>query len=524
MSFKSLTVRSKIFILVSVCALSFIGYGIWTWNTLSVVKVHGPYYNRIVQGKDLIGDTLPPANNIIESYLLALEMAHEVEEGADQRRIELSVQRCRQLESKFNDRHDFWSGELTDGQMKEIKTIDCYETADDFFRVLDESFIPACLNGDVDTAKKLSRGELRRLYEAHRAAVDRVAAMATQRNSKDEAAVEELLNARLAWSLAGMVGILFALAGFGSYVARETVGPLRRSATDLRHLSTHALTDVSRRLRRNAENTSDQATNASGAAEQVSANAHSLATAVEQFEESIKEIAANASNAASVARNAVSATEQTNHTITRLGESSVEIGNVIKVINSIAEQTNLLALNATIEAARAGEAGKGFAVVANEVKELAKETSRATEDIIGRIEAIQADTQQAVMAIGLVSEIISEIDESQNAIAGAVEEQTAMTSEISRNIADVATGSHEIARSITKVAAAAQSTTSGSDETMVTAASIEQLAEDLMMLVGHTRDAVEDAAGENSRNSGSGQRGKYELDAPQEDLFLQSLS
>jgi methyl-accepting chemotaxis protein len=206
-------------------------------------------------------------------------------------------------------------------------------------------------------------------------------------------------------------------------------------------------------MQQNAASTSDQATMASGAAEEVSANSHSLANAVVQFEESIREIASNASHAASVARNAVEVAAQTNTTITRLGESSAEIGSVIKVINSIAEQTNLLALNATIEAARAC---KGFAVVANEVKELAKETSKATEDIISRIGTIRSDTGDAVNAIERVSEIISQINESQSAIAGAVEKQTAMTSEISRNISEVAVGSGEIARSVSAVVDAAK--------------------------------------------------------------------
>jgi methyl-accepting chemotaxis protein len=256
-----------------------------------------------------------------------------------------------------------------------------------------------------------------------------------------------------AYVLGGLA--IFAGLLWCRFVARETMTPLRNSATRLQFLSTHDLADVSQQLRENAANTSDQATMASGAAEEVSANAQSLATAVEQFEASIREIAGNASNAASVARNAVEAADETNTTITRLGESSAEIGNVIKVINSIAEQTNLLALNATIEAARAGEAGKGFAGVANEVKELAKETSKATEDIISRIGTIQSDTQEAVEAIGRVSDVISQINESQNAIAGAVEEQTAMTSEISRNISEVAIGSGEIARSVSMVADAA---------------------------------------------------------------------
>ena len=267
-------------------------------------------------------------------------------------------------------------------------------------------------------------------------------------------------------------------------VARKTVTPLKHAAVCLTEYSRDDLTRVSQQLKSNANETTDRAGRASSAAEEVSVNAQSLASAVVQFEASIKEIAGNASTAASVARNAVEAADQTNATITRLGASSGEIGNVIKVINSIAEQTNLLALNATIEAARAGEAGKGFAVVANEVKELAKDTSKATEDIIRRIETIQIDTNEAVDAIGRVSGIISEISESQNAIAGAVEEQTAMTSEISRNISQVASGSDEIAQSLSSVVTAASNTSVGSDDTLATACEIEAMAGDLLELVG----------------------------------------
>jgi methyl-accepting chemotaxis protein len=472
-----------------------------------------------VQGKDLIADILPPPNYIIESYLMALHMANEVEEGANATTIRGYVERCQQLENEFAERHDHWVEDLPEGKMKQMKVVDCYNPAIKFYEILDTQFIPACLAGDAALAKQLSRGALRENYEAHRNAIDQVVAMAVKRTEEDEAEIAGIVQSRTFWSVFASVSVLGLIGAFGWYTARETVNPLLGSANRLRSLSTRDLTDVSNRLRRGAADTSDQATMASGAAEEVSANAQSLATAVEQFEASIKEIAGNASNAASVARNAVDAAGQTNTTITRLGESSAEIGNVIKVINSIAEQTNLLALNATIEAARAGEAGKGFAVVANEVKELAKETSKATEDIIGRIETIQTDTQEAVDAIGLVSDIISQINESQNAIAGAVEEQTAMTSEISRNIAEVATGSGEIAQSISEVAVAAKSTTVGSDETRETASQIDNLANELLLLVGET-GAASGRSSSNESNSASGS-GKYQLTAAVETTFAE---
>ncbi|MEM9703223.1 MAG: methyl-accepting chemotaxis protein, partial [Planctomycetota bacterium] len=442
-----MTVRTKILLLASVSVAAFVGIEWWNSSTLAEAKVHGPYYAQIVQGKDLIADILPPPNYIIETYLMALHMTDEVQAGVPRQRMESYAARCRQLKSEFDERHAFWVEDLPAGELKTVKTVDAYQPAAQFYDVLEREFIPATLAGDADRALQLSRGPLRTTYEKHRGAVDRAVALAVARNDRTEAEVRELVATRTMWSHVATGLALTALVGLAWITVRQTVGPLTRNAHELRR-SQAGLSEVSRRMRDRAEDTASRATSASGAAEQVSSNAQNLSAAVEQFELSIREIAGNASRAAGVAKDAVEAADRTNHTITRLGESSREIGDVIKVIHSIAEQTNLLALNATIEAARAGEAGKGFAVVANEVKELAKETGKATEDIVARVETIQADTGGAIEAIGQVGEIIGRINESQNAIAGAVEEQTAMTAEISRNISEVAGGSGEIAREV----------------------------------------------------------------------------
>ncbi len=247
--------------------------------------------------------------------------------------------------------------------------------------------------------------------------------------------------------------------------------------------SSEELTAVSQQMSANSEETSTQANVVASASEQVTKNVATVATAAEEMSASVKEIAKNASDAAKVATQAVKVADDTNKTVGKLGESSIEIGKVIKVITSIAQQTNLLALNATIEAARAGEAGKGFAVVANEVKELAKQTATATEEISQKIEAIQNDTKGAVSAIEEIGKIINQINDIQNTIASSVEEQTATTNEIARNAAEAAKGSNEISKNITNVSEAARSTTEGANNTLTAATELSKLAAELKRVV-----------------------------------------
>lgn len=236
-----------------------------------------------------------------------------------------------------------------------------------------------------------------------------------------------------------------------------------------------------------AISSSDRAEVVSASADEVSRNVQTVAAGTEQMSASIREIAQQASGAAGVAARAVSVAQTTTDTVAKLGASSSEVGNVVKVINSIADQTNLLALNATIEAARAGAAGKGFAVVASEVKELAQETSRATGDISRRIEAIQADTEAAVRAIAEVADIIEQINGSQTTIAAAVEEQTATTNEMSRSVGGAATGSRDIAHTITEVARTASETEAAAGRTSTAAAEFSRMSARVRELVSQFR-------------------------------------
>ena len=485
-----MTIPFRLHILIGVFATVLIASGLWSNHTLQMTRVNGPYYSKIVQMKDVLADILPPPAYIIESYLATYQLVDAVHDGAAREELVPLIANLEMTESDYRSRNEFWDSRLALADVRDGLLNRSYRPADQYFILVREKLIPLCLNGQADQADALLHGELKQLYEEHRKQIKLLSETTARIAADTESEVESLVSGRVLLNACGGIVALLACVAFGLYTSRSVTSALRSSAVALRDVAESDLMVLGRQLESNARDTTHQATLASGAAEQVSVNAQALAMAVNEFNTSIREISGNTTNAATVAAEAVAAANETNLTVAQLGANSVEIGNVIKVINGIAAQTNLLALNATIEAARAGESGKGFSIVANEVKELAKQTSEATEDIIRNVNAIQNDTARAIDAISQVTEIIRQINESQNAIASAVEQQSATTSELSRNISEVAAGSGEIARSINLVADAAESTSRGTEGTLRASMEIEEMAGFLMSLVGETRRAI----------------------------------
>ncbi len=275
---------------------------------------------------------------------------------------------------------------------------------------------------------------------------------------------------------------------FASMMAglREMVSQVRNESRQITDVA-EGLSGSSQQMSVNSEETNRRATTVSGASAQTNQNVQSVASAAEEMTATTREISRNVQEATQIAGRAVGVAESANATILKLGDSSVQIGKVIKVITSIAQQTNLLALNATIEAARAGEAGKGFAVVANEVKDLARETAGATGEISRKIEAIQADTKEAVLAIEEIGKIIRQISEISTTISGAVEEQAVTAAEITRNMVAAARGTGEVVESIAGVADTAKSTSDGAANILMAAQTLTKMGGELMVMVNRYR-------------------------------------
>jgi methyl-accepting chemotaxis protein len=312
----------------------------------------------------------------------------------------------------------------------------------------------------VDLAEKLSQGDLTVEVEA-----DLI-------NTRDEMGI-------LARAISEMANSL-------KKVMQELIYSIRDSSRQIM-ISSEGLSSASQQMSADSSQTERLASAVSSSSEQISQNVGNVAAATEEISVTLKEISRNILNAREITNQAVKMAKSADMTISKLGESSVEIGNVVKVITSIAQQTNLLALNAAIEAARAGEMGKGFAVVANEVKDLAKKTAAATDEVSRKIGAIRANTQEAVSVIAGIGEIITEIDKISGSIAAALEEQSATTSEINRKISEAAQGSNEVNRNITGVATASQSTAKTAAEILEASKQLARMGEELMAMVNNFR-------------------------------------
>jgi PAS domain S-box-containing protein len=446
----NMSVRGQQWLLMAVFMLGFALSSLVGYLGLAKVQVNGPIYQRVVQGKDLIADILPPPEYLIESYLLVLEMTR-----AEPAALPSLIEQSNKLRGEFEDRHKFWLADLPDGKLKTLMVNDAYLPGMAFLDLRDKEFIPALQAGNRAAAEALLP-QLAERYARHRAVIDEVVKLANERIAVDEKNAAAIINDNylLMTSLSATISLLVALLGWSiirnlnrllggdpryaceitNHVASGNLG-LRIEVDPHDHTSLLAsishlremFRQMVREIQNNANLVADNARGMAAAADQVTSTSQqqnestsAMAIATDAVTGSMSEVVSHASEAhgisvesgntcetgAQVIHKAVTSMEeiastvrQATQSILALGTQSEHISSVVQVIRDIADQTNLLALNAAIEAARAGEQGRGFAVVADEVRKLAERTATATSEIAKMIADIQSGMQNAVSSM-----------------------------------------------------------------------------------------------------------------------------
>jgi methyl-accepting chemotaxis protein len=534
-SLKDTMIETKLRLLVGVSVLGLLSFAAVSYITIAKVKVGGLVQTEMKLYSDLAADTTPPALDFERVRFAARDMLS----FSDRRLLEkLALYNDRKRE--YEDAVASWSKRLPQGAIRELLLVNADQANRKFMQICEERMIPALKRGDRNEAVAALEDASAFAGTATAATSRAVQLIETYQAEMDGDAEVSVRNGLLALLALGviitsMVTFIGITSGRGiSAASKESLQLARAIAAGnlihadmkisghdelaelgdaLNHMkqslhdvirsiadtSTHVaisseeLSATSQQISASTVETSAQANVVSQATQKVSQNLQSVAIGAEQMTTTIQSIASNAHEAATIAIRAVETAHTATLAIGKLGQSSREIGDVIKLITSIAQQTKLLALNATIEAARAGEAGKGFAVVASEVKELARQTAKATEDISPKIATIQNDTSHAVEAIGVISTIINQVNEISGTIATAVEEQSATTNEMMRNVADAAKASTEITQNIAGVAEAAQGTSTGAQESQKAANHLAEMAAQLHQLVEQFKISQESA-------------------------------
>jgi methyl-accepting chemotaxis protein len=534
---------TKLLLLIAVSVAGLIVSSVSSFIVLQKLKVNGPIYEKIVQGKDLAADILPPPEYIIESYLVLQRLQNET----DPEKKQGYVNDFKKLKKDYEERHEFWNKKLPEDEIKKVLIQDSYAPAEAFYKSASDVYIPAVLIGDTKTAAEVLKSTLEPNYLNHRHQIDTLVDLVNKKCSVIEAGATVSLKRYLAAIAVVNILILFGVIAVGLFISRvvqkqlggdpsevtqiarcvasgdltssfeikpghenSLMAAMSSMVSNLRDLVSQTIS-ISSTIASASTQLHETSEQIATGAEQVASQTVTVATASEEMSSTSSDIARNCLLAADTSKRStesancgasivqetitgmVKIAEQVKNTaitVESLGARSEQIGQIVGTIEDIADQTNLLALNAAIEAARAGEQGRGFAVVADEVRALAERTTKATREIGEMIKTIQSETKSAVRAMEVgVNEVEKGTQLSQRS-GDALQEILNEIEEVSMQINQIATASEEqtattseITANIHQVTEVIFQTAHGAEETASAAAQLSIQAAQLQKLV-----------------------------------------
>ncbi|MDB5050892.1 MAG: hypothetical protein JWO30_3963 [Fibrobacteres bacterium] len=453
-------------------------FGWFVFSTLTSVKVNGPYYKNIVQGKDLIADILPPPEYLLESYLNAFQLSTE----KDPEKLAALVEKSKTLRADYETRHAFWIADLGVGDLKTTLVEKSYQPALEFLDTKDREFIPAVLRGDRAKVDNLMHGFLTQKYEAHLAAILQAVDMATERNKDDESvAARKIKQGSLILFILGgaIIGLVVLIGIFINHFIATSLTLVIDSLSSGSGRITSASGEISVNSQQMAEGAGEQASSL----EETSASLEEMSSMTKQNSDNAKQANAMANDTRQAVEKSRTAMTRMSDAIGQIKNSSDQTAKIVKTIDEIAFQTNLLALNAAVEAARAGDAGKGFAVVAEEVRNLAQRSAEAAKNTSSLIEQSQKNADNGVAVSQEVATILTQIVESVQKLSQLIGEVSSASVEQAKGIEQIGTAVTRMDKLTQSNAANAEESASASEELTSQAEELNELINTLMIMI-----------------------------------------
>jgi len=508
MTFKHLKIRTRFLLLLALFLTGFLLYGGWSFRTLDALKVNGPLYQRIVQSKDLIADVLPPPEYIIESYLVSLQLVS----ARDKAEQDQFVTRLTALKKDYDERHAFWSREALEPELAELLLKTSYEPAMAFYSLAFDELIPAVQTGNQEAISATTL-RINQAYERHRAAIDKVVAMSTQRAARDEAGAKDSIRSATILLLLILVGSVGVCLGVAFLIIRSILGPLNQAvgvvktfaAGDLRanfnadgrdefaqllqalqamqvnlvklvsgvREGSSQVAVASAEIAQGNQDLSNRTESQASALEQTAASMEELGSVMNQNADTARQANLLAQKASDTAMQGGQVVAQVVDTMRGINDASRKIADIISVIDGIAFQTNILALNAAVEAARAGEQGRGFAVVASEVRNLAGRSAEAAREIKALITA-------SVERVAQGSQLVDQAGATMTEVVASIRQVTDLIGEISSASAEQTAGVNQITEAVTHMDQATQQNAALVEQMAAAAQSLKSLSQELV--------------------------------------------